>query len=66
MQIAVTNYDGTLLHLAVKKESFAAAQYLLQNGAHVMTKDIFNKLPADYAKSPEMRKLLEEYTKPLS
>ena len=66
VQIAVTDYNETLLHLAVKKENSAAAQYLLQNGAHVMTKDIFNKLPADYAKSPEMRKLLEEYTKPLS
>ena len=61
--LVVTDSGETLLHLAVQKDSFNAAQYLLQNGAQVMARDRFNKLPADYAKSSKMEELLADHMK---
>lgn len=51
-------YGSTLLHIAADRDRVEAARVLLAHGASRNIRDKDGKLPADYAKTPEMKALL--------
>lgn len=57
-------FGSTLLHIAADRDRVEAAKVLIAHGASKSVRDKDGKLPADYAKSPEMKALLGPAGKP--
>lgn len=51
----------TPLHVAANWDNLLGAKFLVENGANINLKDEDGKTPIDYAKSPEMIKLLKAH-----
>lgn len=60
--ISSQNAQGqTPLHVATMWDNLLGAKFLIENGASVNIRDKDGKTPLDYAKSPEMIKLLKSH-----